>query len=162
MPNRPQYGQKEFQFTKMFTCGSCGSGITAEEKIKRNKGNGNVHRFVYYRCTQAKDRSCQEPPMREKDVLDQLLAIIDTVDIDQIGARKRIEDELERYNAFAENVLEKKIVKPKQKEVSIRKFAKHILAHGTREEKREILEHLQNAITIKDRVLKIHQITQKR
>lgn len=93
--------------------------------------------------------------MREKDILDQLLKMIDEIDIDQIGARKRIEDELERYKAFAEDVLEEKIVKPKQKEISIRKFAKHILTHGTREEGREILEYLQNAIVIQDRVLKI-------
>ncbi len=155
MPDRPQYGQKEFQFTRMFKCGGCGSGITAEEKIKRNKGNGYVHRYVYYRCTQAKDRSCQEPPMREKDILDQLLKMIDEIDLDQIGAKKRIEEELDRYKAFTEGVLGEKVVKPKQKEVNIRKFAKHILTHGTHEGKREILEHLQNAILIKDRVLKI-------
>lgn len=91
-------------------------------------------------------------PRVEKDILDQLLKIIDEVDIDQIGAKRRIEEELNRYKAFAEGVLGGKIAKPKQKEISIRKFAKHILTHGTREEKREILEHLQNAITIQDRV----------
>lgn len=155
MPDRPTYGQKEFQFTKMFKCGSCGSGITAEEKIKRNKGNGDVHRYVYYRCTQIRNLDCEEPAMREKDILDQLLKIIDEIDIDQIGAKKRIEEELDRYKAFAEGVLGERAVKPKQKEVSIRKFAKHILTHGTREEKREILEHVQNAITIQNRVLRI-------
>jgi hypothetical protein len=139
----------------MFKCGNCGSGITAEEKIKRNKGNGNVHRYVYYRCSKTNGRICGEQPTREKDILDQLLKIVDEIDIDQIGAKKRIEEELDRYKAFAEGVLGEKIAKPKQKEISIRKFAKHILEHGTREEKREILEHLQNAITIKDRVLMI-------
>lgn len=158
VPDRPTYGEKEFQFTKMFKCGACGSGITAEEKIKRNKGNGNVHRYVYYRCGKASGRECVEQPMREKDVLDQLLKIIDEIDIDQIGAKKRIEDELDRYKAFAEGVLGEKIAKPKQKEVSIRKFAKHILTHGTRDEKRAVLEDLQNAITIKDRVLQIVQV----
>ncbi|MFH1252742.1 MAG: recombinase family protein [Candidatus Uhrbacteria bacterium] len=154
-PDRPTYGQKEFQFTKMFTCGGCGSGITAEEKIKRNKGNGNIHRYVYYRCSKSKGEVCNEQPVCEKDVLDQLLKIIDEINLDQIGAKKRIEEEMNRYKAFAEGVLGEKIAKPKQKEVSIRKFAKHILTHGTRDEKREILEHLQNAIVIKDRGLKI-------
>lgn len=155
VPEKPVYGLKEFEFTRMFKCGNCGSGITAEEKIKRNKGNGNVHRYVYYRCSKTNGRICGEQPTREKDILDQLLKIVDEIDIDQIGAKKRIEEELDRYKAFAEGVLGEKIAKPKQKEISIRKFAKHILEHGTREEKREILEHLQNAITIKDRVLMI-------
>jgi DNA invertase Pin-like site-specific DNA recombinase len=155
VPNRPIYGLKEFQFIRMFRCGGCGSGITAEEKIKRNKGNGNIHRYVYYRCCKCNDRDCKEQPMREKDILDQLLKIIDEIDIDRIGARKRIENELDRYKAFAEDVLGEQISKPKEKEVSIRKFAKHILTYGTRDEKREILEYLKNAIVIKDKVLKI-------
>jgi hypothetical protein len=84
---------------------------------------------------------------------EQLLKMIDEIDIDQIGAKKRIEEELDRYKAFAESVLGEKTTKLKQKEVSIRKFAKHILTHGTREEKREILEHFQNAITIQNRAM---------
>lgn len=156
IPDRPTYGIKEFSFTRMFKCGSCGSGITAEEKIKKIKSNGETHRYIYYRCGKANGRICIEQPMREKDILDQLLKMIDEIEIDRIGARKRIDDELNRYSAFAEGVLGTKIKKPKQKEVSIRKYAKHILTHGTRDEKREILEHMQNAITIKDRVLIIY------
>ncbi|MBP7898439.1 recombinase family protein, partial [Candidatus Gracilibacteria bacterium] len=34
---------KEFAFTKLMTCGLCGSGITADEKFKKQK-NGNIHR----------------------------------------------------------------------------------------------------------------------
>ena len=155
LPYQPVYGIKEFNFTRMFKCGNCGSGITAEEKVKRNKGNGNVHSYIYYRCGKSNGRICGEKPMREKDVLDQLLKIVEDIDIDQIGSKKRIEEELNRYKAFAEGVLGEKIQKPKHKEVTTRKFAKHILKHGTRDEKREILEHLQNAITIQDCVLKI-------
>ena len=95
--------------------------------------------------------------MREKDILDQLLKMIDEIDIDQIGAKKRIEKELQRYKAFTEGVLGEKAEKPKQEEVSIRKFAKHILTNGSREEKCEILEYLQNAILVKDRILKIER-----
>ena len=41
----PRSQQKEFAFTKVMTCGLCGSGITADEKFKKQK-NGNVHRDV--------------------------------------------------------------------------------------------------------------------
>ena len=49
---------KEFAFTKLITCGLCGSGITADEKFKKQK-NGNTHRHVYYSCTKTRDRNCK-------------------------------------------------------------------------------------------------------
>jgi site-specific DNA recombinase len=45
-------------------CVECGCAITGEEKIKRQK-NGNVHRYVYYRCTKKKGR-CSQPCIREE------------------------------------------------------------------------------------------------
>ena len=45
-------------------CGTCGMMITAEHKIKRQK-NGNVHEYVYYRCTRKnKAIKCTEPAVR--------------------------------------------------------------------------------------------------
>jgi hypothetical protein len=35
---------KEFAFTKMMLCGLCGSGISADEKFKKNPKNGTVRR----------------------------------------------------------------------------------------------------------------------
>jgi DNA invertase Pin-like site-specific DNA recombinase len=43
---------KEFAFTKLMTCGLCGSGISAEEKYKNLK-DGTVAKYIYYGCTQA-------------------------------------------------------------------------------------------------------------
>lgn len=93
--------------------------------------------------------------MREKDILDQLLKIIDQIDIDKIGARKKIDEQLERYQSFAQDVLGQKLQKPNQKEISIRNYAKHILMHGKREEKHELLEILKNLIVIKNRAVLI-------
>ncbi len=158
IPDRPIQGIKEFSFTKMFKCGACGSGITAEEKIKKIKGTEEIRKYIYYRCGKSNGRICDEKPMREQDILNQLLELIDSIEIDRIGAQKRIEDELKRYAAFSEGVLGKKINKPKQKEVSIRKYAKHILTNGTREEKREILEHVKHCIVIFNRALKLESL----
>ena len=49
---------KEFAFTKLMTCGLCGSGITADEKFKKQQ-NGNVHRYVYYGCCQVPRQELQ-------------------------------------------------------------------------------------------------------
>jgi DNA invertase Pin-like site-specific DNA recombinase len=43
---------KEFAFTKLMTCGLCGSGISADEKFKKLK-DGGANRHVYYGCTKA-------------------------------------------------------------------------------------------------------------
>lgn len=37
---------KEFAFTKLMICGLCSSGITPDEKFKKQK-DGSVHRHVY-------------------------------------------------------------------------------------------------------------------
>ncbi|KKQ87526.1 MAG: hypothetical protein UT09_C0014G0008 [Parcubacteria group bacterium GW2011_GWF2_38_8] len=56
---RPRPLARRFAFTGIMKCGNCGASITAEEKIKRQK-NGNVHRYIYYRCTKRIDESCPE------------------------------------------------------------------------------------------------------
>jgi len=47
---KPRPKEHKFAFTGLVKCGSCGSSITAEEKFKKQK-NGNVHHYIYYRCT---------------------------------------------------------------------------------------------------------------
>src|SRR3989344_970916 len=69
---------KEFAFTKLMTCGLCGSSITADEKYKKQK-NGNIHRYVYYGCCRSRDRNCKSGDMREEDIIAQLTNLIDTI-----------------------------------------------------------------------------------
>ena len=55
----------------LLKCGECGCSITCEEKFKYQK-NGNVHRYVYYRCTK-KRGACSQLFVRE-EVLDTQLS----------------------------------------------------------------------------------------
>ena len=41
-----KYGMKEFAFTKMITCGHCGSGITADDKFKKLKNGTTQNMFT--------------------------------------------------------------------------------------------------------------------
>ena len=51
----------------------CGMAITAENKTKRQK-NGNVHHYVYYRCSRkSKTITCTEKPVRS-ELLDKQLS----------------------------------------------------------------------------------------
>ncbi len=158
-PPKRHPGTKEFDFTRMFTCGSCGSGITAEEKFKHCK-NGNVHRYVYYTCTQGRDKYCKEKPIREENLILQLQNIIDKVDINELGARAQIDRELNRYRQLAQGVFGKEMTFENPKaEADIRKYTKYVLAYGSREEKREILGHIKDRLEIKDRAIVLKWFT---
>ncbi|MDP9249435.1 MAG: recombinase family protein [bacterium] len=79
---RPRPLARRFAFTGIMHCGNCGASITAEEKIKRQK-NGNVHRYIYYRCTKRIDEKCPQKTIelsllaKQADVIIQGLTISD-------------------------------------------------------------------------------------
>lgn len=152
-PPKRHPGTNEFDFTRMFTCGGCDSGICAEEKFKHQK-NGNTHRYVYYHCTRSRDKYCKEKPIREENLVAQLVSIIEKVDMDRIGMRSQLEREVARFKQLMCGVLGHDFhAKPESEDSHYKKYAKYLLVHGTREEKRTLLGCLKNQIEIKDRTL---------
>ena len=149
--NRPKHRFKEWSFTKLLMCGYCGSGITAQEKIKTS-GTGEPIVYIYYSCSRAKDANCKNPYVREEEVLKQLADLIDKISIDEIGARHLIEREVSRYNKMRAEV-EGKSETLKVKEMDVRKYAKYLLKNGTREEKRELLEHMRDRLIMSNKVI---------
>ena len=143
---------KEFAFTKLITCGLCGSGITAQEKFKTLK-NGTTVKYVYYGCTRSKDLYCKNPYIREEELIKQFLRIIDEINLDELGMRGKIEKEIERYNKFQSNVLGLNNKEKVQKEIDTRNYAKYILKDGSIMEKRELLGNLKSKIVYKDKTL---------
>ena len=60
----------------LLACGVCNMSITAEKKVKHQK-NGNIHEYVYYRCTRkSKTIACKESPITEPVLLVQLTDIL--------------------------------------------------------------------------------------
>ncbi len=74
------------------------------------------------------------------------------MNIDEIGVKKQIEQEIQCYERFSEGVLGKKIT-VEEREASVRNFAKYILKEGTNDAKRELLDCLRSRLTVKDRRL---------
>ena len=65
----------------LISCASCGMMITAENKTKRQK-NGNVHHYVYYRCTKkSKTVKCPEMSLRSEKLDEQLSSLIKKVSL---------------------------------------------------------------------------------
>ncbi len=149
----PKTDTKEFAFTRLIKCGYCESGITADEKFKKLK-DGSVNRHVYYMCTRAKDTDCKNRPINEEDIIEELSGLLDTIDLDEIGMRSKIEDEVARYNKFRRGVL-KVTTKERTATVDVRNFAKFLLKEGTISEKRELLSCLQSRLVLKDKKISL-------
>ena len=147
-----QRENKEFSFTKLFTCGYCESGISAEEKWKQLK-DGTHAKYIYYSCSRARDRNCKNHYIREEDLITELLKILDKVDINELGMRQKLEDEIARFNIFQRSVLGATDKIQNNKDTDIRNYAKYILKEGTVMEKRELLANLRSRIIYKDKIL---------
>lgn len=145
----PKTESKEFAFTKIIKCGCCESGITADEKFKKLK-DGGVNRHVYYMCTRAKDTDCKNPAINETALIEELSGLLDTIDLDEIGMRTKIEEEVARYNKFRVGVLGMK-TKDRNTAVDVRNYAKYLLKEGVVAEKRELLSCLQSRLVLRDR-----------
>lgn len=137
---------KEFAFTKMMTCGLCGSGITADEKFKKQK-NGNVHRYVYYGCTKAREAKCKCGYTEEKEILRQFELLIDNVNLNEIEIKEKIKSDVERFSKMQKFLLgiKEKISIP---DIDIQGYAKYVLKEGSDLEKRELLGCLKSKITL--------------
>nr|AQS30575.1 hypothetical protein [uncultured bacterium]AQS31100.1 hypothetical protein [uncultured bacterium] len=146
-PPHGRHGEKCFAFTRMMTCGQCGAGVSAEEKFKRLK-NGEMNRHVYYHCTDSKRIGCKQPYVREADLIEQFVEIIDKLTLDRIGMKDRLQEEIDRYNKFTQGVLGIDSATSKMPRVDLKMYAKYILREGSNEQKREILANIQSQVIL--------------
>ncbi|MDP3726224.1 MAG: recombinase family protein [bacterium] len=149
-----QRENREFAFTKLLTCGLCGSGITACEKFKKLK-DGTTNKYIYYGCARSKDKNCDFGYTREEELIKQLMSIIDEVDMNEVGIRHRFENEIERFNKFQQGILKMNGSKVKVKEINMREYAKYILQEGSMIEKRELLGCLKGKIVMQNKTVRL-------
>lgn len=145
---------KEFTFTKMFTCGACSSGITAQEKYK-NLHDGTTNKYIYYGCARAKNIDCKEGYIEERVLIGELLKVLDQIDLDRSGLRKNLEKEIERHAIFHSNIMGKQEEKYEVKDVDIRNYAKYVLEKGSVFEKRDLLKNIRSKITVLDKKINV-------
>lgn len=142
---------KEFAFTKLIKCDICGSGITAEEKI-RKINDGSIRRHVYYSCARSKDIHCKGGGMREDELIEQLVGLMDEIDINEIGIKDQFEEEVSRFYKFSKGILGTTGGDyEKQKNLDIRNYAKYVLKEGSIIEKRDVLGCLKSKLIMRDK-----------
>lgn len=139
---------KEFAFTRLMKCGMCNSGVTAEEKFKP-LADGTTARYVYYGCTRFHNKQCKNQYLREEDLIEQLLRILDRIDLNMIGVKQKLEKEMERFNEFRNKVLgatEEDIAT--RKKTDLRSYVKYLLKDGTMQEKREVMQSFKSKVIL--------------
>ena len=141
---------KEFAFTKMIVCGLCGSGITAEEKYKKLR-DGTTRKYTYYGCTRSRDRQCKNKYIQEEELIKQLLPVIDKVDINELGMKHKLDEEIRRFNKFQNTVMGNSDKQKSPDDVDVRTYAKYLLKEGSIIEKRELLANLKGRMVYTDR-----------
>ncbi len=144
-------GTKQFDFTKLLKCGRCGSGVTAQEKIKKRK-DGSSKRYVYYHCTQFKDFYCREPYIREEKLAEAFVSLLGKVTLQEIESKEALRFELDKFRRLSSAVLGYGY-NPDQQEINLHNFAKYVLTEGTRDEKRALISCLDRTIYLKDKEL---------
>lgn len=120
----PREKKYRFAYTGMIKCGECGCSITAEHVKKTNKGNGFIHRYIYYRCTKKKKNiKCSQSSVELKQLENQIAKLLFQIRIpeklkdwvlkhlDELGNQ-----ELINYSAIRESI--EKTLKHNQKELS--------------------------------------------
>ena len=142
---------KEFTFAKLIACGTCGSGVTAIEKFKYQL-NGNSHRYVYYRCTRSRNPECMEGYIKEENIIEQIMGLFDTLDLNEVGVKQKFKDEIARYNKFRKIALGKGKEKAEE-EFDAKAYAIYLLTEGSLTEKRELLSNLKSKLILKDKTI---------
>lgn len=148
---------KEFAFTKLLSCGACGSGVTAQEKYKNLK-DGTVAKYIYYGCTRARNINCKEGYIEERVLISNLTGIIDEVDLDRSGIKAKLEIEIERHKKFHLGILGKAKEEYSVKDVDIRNYAKYLLSEGSLFEKRDLLGCLTSKIQLEGKQLFLQRV----
>jgi site-specific DNA recombinase len=144
---------KEFAFTKLMECGLCGSGISADEKFKKQK-NGNVHRHVYYGCTKFKDKHCKSGYINEVELIEQFVTLMDKIDLNEIGIKEKLKAEVERIKKFQRVILGHR-EKIEVSDIDLRNYVRYVLKEAPDLEKRELLGCLKSKIALKNKVISL-------
>jgi len=148
--DRIQRESKEFAFTKLITCALCGSGITADEKYKKLK-DSTVARYVYYGCTRARDINCKGGYMREEELIEQLLKVLDKISLNELGIKMKFEQEVVRYNISRRMVLGKGKDSKPEEDLDIKIYTRYLLKEGSIIEKRELLANVKSQLKLKNK-----------
>lgn len=160
-----EWRRQLFPFKKIFICGGCGGGITAEIKLKKLKLGGYT-KHIYYHCARSVDYECDEPYLTEEELIRQLIFNIDHITFNLSGMTRKIQEDIERYHRLKSEVLNQEYLTGNLQELTpradneerqemMKNYLKHILTIGTSEERQEILAFIKTKFILQDKHITI-------
>lgn len=162
-----KWHKNKFPFKTLCICGSCGGGVTAEERYKKLK-YGGFNKYIYYHCGRSVDYDCDEPYITEEDLIKQLLAHINAgnVSINKAKIAKKLKADIEKFHKLRSEVLhqeylsgnlgeiENSAVKTNDYEMAI-DYLKHTLKTGSSDDRREALGMIKTRFVLINKELKV-------
>lgn len=144
-------GTKKFDYTKLnyLRCGSCGSGITAQEKFKKTQKHG-IRRYVYYHCTQSRNYDCSESYLREEKLAEEFTQLLADITPEQVRAKESLQAELDKFIRLSVAVRGNN---DNPEDANMSGFAGYIFGNGTRLEKRALLSCLNQTLYLKNKAV---------
>jgi len=139
----------QIAFSRLMTCGLCGSGICAEDKYKKLAKGGTAH-YIYYGCNRSRDLNCKCGYIREEELIKQLVEIIGKLELDEKLIHKKFMEEQVRIKKFQRQFYGIKSEKA-ESDYDPKKYAEYILTEGSIEEKRELLGYMKGRLVLKDK-----------
>ena len=150
---KPKWGEKKFDFKELFRCGSCGGGITAEEKYRFRKFRDPKH-HIYYHCTKKVNPNCSEPYVSEEKLIIEILRYINFMEMAHpqvFNISEKVKHGMESYRKIRDEILLQQDIDPDKKPVNLAEYAKHITQNGSLQDKREVVRTLDRQLYIHDR-----------
>ena len=138
---KSKWGSKVFYYSKLFKCGSCGSGICGEERINRFGT-----KYIYYKCTKyGGKKKCNEKYIREEKLIGSIARMIEENKNKDILVSKKILREVAKVNQ-----IQKGTVGENAKEISGLDYIQYILNGGTNFERSQFLKCIEGQLLLKD------------
>ncbi|MCX6726735.1 MAG: recombinase family protein [Candidatus Shapirobacteria bacterium] len=160
-----EWHKKLFPFRQICKCGTCGASITAEDKYKKLK-YGGFKKHIYYHCTRSIDYDCEEPYITEDDLIQQLIAQIDKVKIDESFLTKQLKEEIEKFHSLRDQVLHQEFLTgnlnqfdyPQKDPLDVdmaKDYLLHVLKAGSSEDRVKILSAIKTKFILHNKQISI-------
>jgi hypothetical protein len=82
--------------------------------------------------------------------------MLNNVNINELGMRKKMEDEIVRFSKFHKGVPGIKGKVEVHQDIDLKDYAKYVLREGTNEEKRELMGCFKSKITISKKMVSLN------
>jgi site-specific DNA recombinase len=144
--NKGLWGTKQFSFRGLIICGKCGSCMTAQEKFKKLRKNGEYVRYVYYCCAKNIKHECDEKYINENDLCKKMMPLIER-EYRNIKVSDKLKSKIEKHTSISKSLLEHYKVDTKLSSPLV-EYSRYVLTNGTENEKTTFADGVTSKIKI--------------